>query len=804
MIFRNSVYGIIRTPGRTILFLLLLTCLTAFLSQGVTMYAGSMIMMDAADETFTTVIQVDYLGTSAQDAWSDLGMQQELKNFDLDRLTDYPAVQAIDIERQLKTVIPGIQVVMYHTPFKNMAMIRFSVNHFFDDGSIIGITRERLFGHRIRENVYISLSPTDLEGNPLPVSLVKGHEYLAFGYLTATTTPTLRLTVSPTLRLDGATDQAALDSYPGIVDLTDSAGYLDSDKGRFWRDLAVAYNIMDNSLPVTSTSCIEAAEPFFMKETYLTDGRLFQPQEYENGSEVCLISDRLAGLLSITIGDSVRLQLHYSPSGDPDQSYRIGQAADGGFAKEADFRIVGTFKDTEDQQFQIYIPQADWIVQDPPSYQLARLIVRNGHADRYQADIAPDLLPSMHLTVFDQEYGEAIKPILALRAMALRLTLLTLAAGLAILILFIHLSISRQQEAVRIMLDLGSGLKRTYAYLFWTCSLIAVMAALTGSLIGSAISGQITQMAWQSLQLSSDTDLRFSIRRMGPLIDFSAKPDDTGHLAWLAGGFVIALSLLITLIVAQRTINAQLPDIRSRRKSRTKKQKKIPDVRDSWLISQVRSMSMRFAIKSIGRNRTRSLVIPLIVCVLSGFIIVMSLFGAFQAQQMATVYERIPVHAWFSTYLGTRTWQFGLEKRNDIDYLFNTDGIDLKKIKLSNPLTNPSGGMTPDEALEQREQMLAATEDIKDMALSVQFKYEIMGRISSADGTVCEPLLPAWPEIPPHNNNYGYDWFVEKVTRMQDLLFADDIRLTPDFLFQESSLTWLDGFNDQSLKSDQA
>lgn len=803
MIFRNSVFGIIRTPGRTLLFLLLITCLTAFLSQGIAMYAGSMSMLAEADDTFTTVIQVDYLGMAAQEGWDDQAMQQDLKNFDLSRLAEHPSVVAIDMERQLKATIPGLQIVQQHSPFQSQAMIRFSVNHFFDDGSIVGITRERLFGRLIRENVYISLSPTDLLGNPLAVTLVKGHEYLAFGHLTATRTPTLRLTVSPTLSQDGSTDQAALDSCPGIIDLTEHPDYLDSTEGRIWRDLAAAYVIMDNALPVTSTSCLEAAEPFFMKETYLTDGRMFDRLEYDSGSEVCLISDRLAGLLALTIGDKIRMQLHYNPSGDPDQSYRTGQAPDSGFAREADYRIVGTFKDTEDLQFQIYIPRADWIRQDPPSGQLARLIVRNGQADRYMADMAPSLLPAMHLTVFDQGYGEAIKPILALRAMALRLTLLTLAAGLAILILFVHLSIARQQETVRIMLDLGSGRLRTFAHLFWSCSLIAVMAALSGSIIGSELSGQITQKAWESLQLSEDTDLRFSIRRMGPLVDFSVKPVISGYLAWIAGGIVVVLSSLLTLLVAHRTMKAQLPETRSRRRLRRKKQRTPPDVRESGRFRRVRSMSLRFAIKSIGRNRTRSLIIPLIVCVLSGFIVALSLFGAFQARQLATVYERVPVHAWFSTYLGTRTYHFGLDKRNDIDCLFDTDGMDLKKIKLPNPLAGNAPGMTPGEALEQREQMLAATEDIKDVALSVRFKYELMGKLSSADGTVHEPELPAWPEIPPHNNNYGYDWFIQKVTAMQDVLFADDIRLTPDFLFQEPTLTWLDGYDAQSLKQDQ-
>jgi hypothetical protein len=56
------------------------------------------------------------------------------------------------------------------------------------------------------------------------------------------------------------------------------------------------------------------------------------------------------------------LNLHAGAGSQVTQSY-WPDSAETGFLHQAAFRIVGTFKDVESQQYQIYLPQANWAAQ---------------------------------------------------------------------------------------------------------------------------------------------------------------------------------------------------------------------------------------------------------------------------------------------------------------------------------------------------------------------------------------------------------------------------------------------------------
>ncbi len=786
MVLRNSVRNIMRTPVKSLLFLLLLTLLTALLGQGLAMLAGSRSMLAAADRTFTTVVQVDGL------------VRDEPGRDRVAELTGHATVLAVDQERSASAWVESIRVPQQETALEHLAILQFTVRHILDTGAIIGLVQEVSFGPGVRANTYVGLSPADLNGQPLPVLWQMGHRYIAMGYLFPTQTPMKQLTIAPNLGHVPVTPPGgSLEQLKAVLDITDQA-----DVDPIWRELAQACEVLDGSFPVTMTRSIEITRPFYERETYLTSGRFFLDSEYNADADVCLVSDRLANLLDVQSGDEVFLNLHAGVGDQSNTSY-WPDSAENGFLRQASFRIVGTFKDVESQQYQIYLPQANWAAQKTRLSQSVRFQVENSRVDRFVAAASDRLPETCSLTVYDQGYADAVKPIRALQAMALRLAAGTLAAAILTLLLFVHLQISRQRDSARIMLALGSGQARTWASLALSCVLPGLLAAVLGSAAGALAAGPVTQKVWQSLQQLPETDLRFSIRKLAPPVSFSAELPAAGQEAWLAGCLLLALLLVLTFAAARQVVHRQalapgladdLP--RSGRRTGTRP---LPAARPLLL----RPLSLRLALLAIARRPARSLIVPAVSLVLSSLVVLLGQVQLTQAGQLATVHEQIPVRAWFTPYQGTRNFNFGLSMTGDVNAVFHGQPDRPEPTWRRNMLTGNVTGLTPEKAQAEREQMLAATPDIRDRVLSTRFRYRMEGKTASADGTPVSPALPLWPDIPRHNNAWGYDWFVQEVLGYFDLIFTENLMLTPALMQQAPAVTFLHGYDRQSFKAAQ-
>ena len=62
MVGKNCVKYTVRTPGKTVLFILLITLTTCFLTLGLGLLQGSSELLKKADQIFTTVGMFEYVG----------------------------------------------------------------------------------------------------------------------------------------------------------------------------------------------------------------------------------------------------------------------------------------------------------------------------------------------------------------------------------------------------------------------------------------------------------------------------------------------------------------------------------------------------------------------------------------------------------------------------------------------------------------------------------------------------------------------------------------------------------------------
>ena len=142
MIFKHSFNSIIRSPGKTFLFLILLTASIVFVNLGSSMNYSANRMLDQADEHFDTVVAFKYGDLHNPDgAWADENFQKNLAAIDFSALSDHPAVIAVDRERTLSAYAgDDPKVWQSNSPVKDYVIVTLRLLAPQDDGSWTALT----------------------------------------------------------------------------------------------------------------------------------------------------------------------------------------------------------------------------------------------------------------------------------------------------------------------------------------------------------------------------------------------------------------------------------------------------------------------------------------------------------------------------------------------------------------------------------------------------------------------------------------------------------------------------------------
>ena len=154
-------------------------------------------------------------------------------------------------------------------------------------------------------------------------------------------------------------------------------------------------------------------------------------------------------------------------------------------------------------------------------------------------------------------------------------------------------------------------------------------------------------------------DLRFSERALGLQVEFAPELVTADWVRWLTTGLVVTLVFVITLVTS--FIALKKP---KRRKPKAIIAPKSESGR-AMTFARVPGLSLRFALRSILRNFSRSLIVPLTVALLAAFILIIGVSVADQQQAADTIYDRVPTTAYLTTILG-RHRQFPIQLESDI------------------------------------------------------------------------------------------------------------------------------------------
>lgn len=176
MIFKMGVKSLVRQPGKTISFFLLLLFVNLFLVLSVSMRVSSIKLLNSADESFLTIAQLKYKGQSyPDDSEYDASLDELLQGTDTDSLTSRDGVRSFERYVRLRGYIEnyGTKADKY---FIGRTAILFKVT---EDGRCI---LQKGYSEKVHvvEGAYFNFN---MEGfkDVRNYGLKKNHYYIAYG-----------------------------------------------------------------------------------------------------------------------------------------------------------------------------------------------------------------------------------------------------------------------------------------------------------------------------------------------------------------------------------------------------------------------------------------------------------------------------------------------------------------------------------------------------------------------------------------------------------------------------------------------
>ena len=569
-----------------------------------------------------------------------------------------------------------------------------------------GIIGKALYSYEGKSGVLVDIDPGDSGFTPEP-----GKRYLIHGELFDSNSSDRAVVVTDFYEGCEQSPWVAYASYQDPV-FTDS----------LFSQYAKKYDLGNNYIQVEASDNIPALEPFQQGTLYLKEGRY--PQAGETG--VCTVTQDIAQQLDLELGDELPVSVMQSAQTDPFALEKTGESRA--------WTIVGIVNQGEGYEGRIWVSRQEALPQAPLfGYYLGRAVLKNSQAveavEQLEA-MAPD---GVEITLYDQGYATAAQPLQAMEATAQGVTFASLAGSFAVLCLFAFLFVGRQQQAVDVMVSLGTPKRKIWLWLLSGVTVVAGVAVLVGMIV-SAISMQLLiWLALQGAQALYAADQRYSSGALGTTKEAELPQQVPLWPAWVAAVIVFLLALVLCALftrVAQRknTLNRGKSRVRAPRSG----------------TSTAGKGAVRFAWLSARRGGWRSVVVPVVTLVLSGFLGFLMVTALGWGQQRDTLYENTTITGQFTSVNGRQYTGLMLE---DPWHLWDSGLLSSMQVYDSTHF------WMPDE-------------------------------------------MPDFP-----NTTFGNKLWSEWVSKQPELIFLNGLEVFPKFVYgQVPTITWLEGWDESFLE----
>ncbi len=680
---KNGFKSVRRSAGKSLLFFLLLTALTAVLSLGICIYHAVTDYLADCDRYYQTIAALEYIGHSYPDSGVyDETLEEALQSGALDTkaMASLPGVLRWEPDRAALGVIDGLTRTDNFVDDSDTAVLVVG-GLFYDEygGAYCGNIENCIYSLKdsSRALVYFDHSITfDLSQTNRAVMI--GHFFRGgSGYLWFFPEDT-------TIELDGQTL-----TLPGYTMLGEEELPADSP----YYAAADFFRTRNNGVRVQFAASLEEFLPFQQGRLTFKKGRIFTAEESAQGARVCVIPDRIAWYLDVGVGDTIDLSFLCSKG----SIYEIGSARE---VPSEPYTVTGIYAATEEYPDWVFVPGSvcDFLPDCPTGFQVGQFRLENARADEFY-EAASKLLPrGFRLTVYDQGYGIVAEPfqdILQIMQVFLLVCGLVIAAAL---LLFGYLFVRRQRDAAQTMLALGSGKLHIYRYFTAACGSIVLFASVLGAVVGSRLEQRVLQAVAAFAEAFETADIRFSAEAVTALRTLEFQPLTPTWLYVLAAAIMTLGALLVCAAFTASTLAEKKP--RRRKKARAPR---------FVLHSSHLSGRLKYAALSVRRGGGRTVTVLLFAAVMTLFLGQLSSTSDVYRQQLAQIRRNSLIRCYATDYLGR----------------------------------GMNGLVVPGESLQK----LYDTGLLSNMDVSAEISnYRFVGVVSGPDGTT-DALEPSWVPV---------------------------------------------------------
>lgn len=725
MIFRNSIKSIIRTPVKTVLFILLIAAVTVFLYLSVNTWVASTTMLQNWDAECTTIVTLEYLddyGTS-KGRKSDV-MLEDVAGTDFDAIATNENVLLWQPSDVGTGVVSGFSTNVQSDEYSNPCVfIVTRLRQFAEDSAYYGELVESLYSYRPYEpgrGVFIENRMGDIEFTPDPNAT-----YVIHANNDRTNANGLSVHLSPFyswIAKDAGVDYTAIQPFYQI----DSLEAFHADENNIYKTIAEYYAAMKNALTICRVRELSEIEEFNQNYLKLVSGRMFTREEGDEGAKVCVVSETVAENLDLNVGDSLTFNL---PDDESSTMYTWGDK----MSREETFTIVGIVNHHEDYYLNVYTTSAS----DSPRpvrymYDLGQATIKNGTVDTFISQIKPLLSDRIYITVYDQGYQTTADALEVIQTAAVVLSVIALVVTLVMLAFFAYQFANLQNDTVGIMRSFGTRRTEARLYLIIGTSLIAIIAIALGILTGTGYAEGLVKSAYTLVSELQAVDMRYSDGYRGIVKEFTPVVTLSHYLAAVVGGGVLLISLAFCLYFAERTIRGSLISTRSRVHIRR------PPKKSSVALSG----ALRHAMIFIRRGGTRSILVPVLSAVVLLFV------SSLQATLAS--YDTAQKDLYEDTEL--------------LGYCAQMNGKFSDKLSIPNNLAKK----------------LVDLNHISDVNYTYAFNYMYLGISFHSDGSPGKVEPEPWPA-----SSFETENLYETLLAEPSIILTDEVRNAPEFYFGE-------------------
>ena len=299
-------------------------------------------------------------------------------------------------------------------------------------------------------------------------------------------------------------------SHPSIAHVPNGAeAFLASAEGAKWREQIENIEINEHAFPVIGVQKLGYITDFAREDVRIIEGRDFTAKELEGGANVCVISETLAAINGISVGDTIDMN-YYLYDWSVEYQWYINEGigiiepapyfytSTTGMAETKNYKVVGLYRDNNEWNYTsgdiysftpntIFVPKSSVTGSMDYSNQgmFRTYVLKNGCIDEFQKEVAMAGLDGL-FTYYDQGYEVISQNLFAYDEVARQAMAVGISSSLVLAALYFILFPLQQKKNVSIMYSLGAERKRRMAYILGSNVLILLPGTALGCLLSIA------------------------------------------------------------------------------------------------------------------------------------------------------------------------------------------------------------------------------------------------------------------------------------------------------------------------------